>query len=193
MTRTLTIAGAQMGPTQRADSRAHTVARLVALLEEAAARGAKLVVFPELAFTTFFPRWPMERDAPELLGSFEPTMPNPQVQPLFDRAKRARRRVLCRLCRADAGGPALQQRGHGRAGRDDPVQVPQDPPAGSDHVKPGQRYQQLEKMYFQYGDLGFRPCAARQAWGAPVLGMLSATTAAGRRAGACSACRGSSW
>ena len=80
MTRKLVLAGAQLGPIQRADSRAATLARLIALLEQAAAKGAKLVVFPELAFTTFFPRWPMERDAPELLGCFEPSMPNPAAR-----------------------------------------------------------------------------------------------------------------
>src|SRR6516164_7603898 len=85
MARRLRIAGAQMGPVQRADSRARTLARLIALLEEAAKRGAKLVVFPELAFTTFFPRWLMGEA--ELLSHFEPTMPNPGVQPLFDRAR----------------------------------------------------------------------------------------------------------
>ena len=36
---------------------------MLALLEEAASRGATLVVFPELAFTTFFPRWLIEGDA----------------------------------------------------------------------------------------------------------------------------------
>ena len=87
MSRILRVAGAQMGPNQRADGRAGILARMLALLEQAAAAGAKLVVFPELAFTTFFPRWPMERDSPELLASFETAMPNPQVQPLFDRAK----------------------------------------------------------------------------------------------------------
>ena len=57
MARVIRVAGAQMGPIQRADPRALTLGRLLALLEEAAARGAELVVFPELAFTTFFPRW----------------------------------------------------------------------------------------------------------------------------------------
>src|SRR3712207_9557868 len=43
---------------------------------------------------------------------------------------------------------------------------------GSDRVKPGQRYQQLEKMYFEYGDLGFPAVHGPAAWGSPVLGML---------------------
>ncbi|MFC7543233.1 nitrilase-related carbon-nitrogen hydrolase [Siccirubricoccus deserti] len=60
MTRNLRVAGAQLGPIQRADTRAQTLERLITLLERAAGDGAELVVFPELAFTTFFPAggWP---------------------------------------------------------------------------------------------------------------------------------------
>src|SRR4030095_7589180 len=85
LVRGLRAAAAQMGPTQKADSREHTLGRMLALLEEAAARDATLVVFPELAFTTFFPRWLIEGDA--LDHYFERGMPNPAVQPLFDRAR----------------------------------------------------------------------------------------------------------
>ena len=60
LVRVLRAAAAQMGPTQKADSREHTLARMLKLLEEAASGGASLVVFPELAFTTFFPRWLLE-------------------------------------------------------------------------------------------------------------------------------------
>jgi len=172
MSRTLTIAGAQMGPTQRADSRQATLARMIALLEGAAARGAKLVVFPELAFTTFFPRWPMDRDDPELLGCFETAMPNPRVQPLFDRARELGvgfyvgyaeltpegQRFNSAVTVGPDGAILLKYR---------KVHLP-----GSDHVKPGQRYQQLEKMYFEYGDLGFPVARGPEAWGRPVLGML---------------------
>ena len=172
MPRTLRVAGAQMGPTQRAESRAHTLARLVALLEQAAARGAKLVVFPELAFTTFFPRWPMDRDDPELLACFEPAMPNPQVQPLFDRARELGvgfyigyaeltpegRRFNSAITVGPDGAILFRYR---------KVHLP-----GSDRIRPGQRYQQLEKMYFEYGDLGFPAVRGPAAWGAPVLGML---------------------
>ncbi len=172
MTRRLIVAGAQMGPTQRADSRAATLARLLALLDRAAAQGAKLVVFPELAFTTFFPRWPMDRDAPELLGSFETAMPNPAVQPLFDRARALGVGFY-------VGYAELTPDGHRfnsavTVGPDGQVlfkyrkiHLP-----GSDRVKPGQKYQQLEKMYFEYGDLGFPVARGPESWGRPVLGML---------------------
>ncbi len=85
MTRKLQIAAAQMGPTQRGDSRAHTLDRMIAMLETAAKGGARFVVFPELAFTTFFPRWLM--DEAELLAYFERTLPGPATQARFDRAK----------------------------------------------------------------------------------------------------------
>ena len=56
MTRIVTVAGAQLGPVQLADDRASVVERMIVLLQEAASQGSDLVVFPELALTTFFPR-----------------------------------------------------------------------------------------------------------------------------------------
>ena len=87
MSRILTIAGAQLGPIQKADSRDVVVARMIALLDQAKAKGADFVVFPELALTTFFPRWYHERrDAADMW--FEREMPNVATKPLFDRAKK---------------------------------------------------------------------------------------------------------
>jgi predicted amidohydrolase len=62
------------------------VARLLGLLRDAAAQGAELVVYPELALTTFFPRWDLDDD--ELLTFFERDMPNDATRPLFDEARR---------------------------------------------------------------------------------------------------------
>src|SRR6185503_687856 len=85
MSRRLRVSAAQMGPTQRAEPRPVTLARMIGLIEQAAAAGAQLVVFPELALTTFFPRWLL--DAAELDACCERAMPNPHVQKLFDRAR----------------------------------------------------------------------------------------------------------
>ena len=63
MSRRLKVSAAQLGPINRADSRKSVVARLVEMLKEADSRGSKFVVFPELALTTFFPRWWMEDQA----------------------------------------------------------------------------------------------------------------------------------
>ncbi|MGR3781091.1 MAG: nitrilase-related carbon-nitrogen hydrolase, partial [Albimonas sp.] len=86
MPRKLIVAGAQLGPIARDESRASAVARLCALMRRAKARGAELVVFPELALTTFFPRWWME-DPAEIDAWFETEMPNADVAPLFALAR----------------------------------------------------------------------------------------------------------
>jgi hypothetical protein len=80
------LAVAQLGPIQPQDTRAQAVSRLVELMKEAASRGAKMVVFPELALTTFFPRyWMTEQEAIDRY--FEKTMPSADTQVLFDTAK----------------------------------------------------------------------------------------------------------
>src|SRR5271167_3519086 len=86
MSRKLRAAVAQLGPIHLADSRAAVVKRLIALLREAHAGGAKFVVFPELALTTFFPRWWMT-DQAEIDKYFESQMPGPETQPLFELAR----------------------------------------------------------------------------------------------------------
>lgn len=87
MTRILTVGAAQLGPVQRDHTRADVVERLLALLREAAGRGCQLVIFPELALTTFFPRWYTDVPA-EIDAWYEREMPSPVTQPLFDEAKR---------------------------------------------------------------------------------------------------------
>ena len=79
MSRYLKVAAAQLGPIQKADSREDVVKRLVAMLREAHASESKLVVFPELALTTFFPRYFMENQD-EIDSYFESDMPNAATQ-----------------------------------------------------------------------------------------------------------------
>ena len=85
--RTIVVGAAQLGPVQRTDDRTSVVSRMITLLHEASSRGCDLVVFPELALTTFFPRWFLE-DISEADHWYETSMPGPQTQPLFDEAKR---------------------------------------------------------------------------------------------------------
>ncbi len=87
MGRHLNVAAAQMGPVGRDDPRDEVVERLLTLLHEGHERGAELVVFPELALTTFFPRWFIE-DEDEINSWFEAEMPGPATKPLFDEALR---------------------------------------------------------------------------------------------------------
>jgi len=169
MARVLRVAAAQMGPNQRADGREATLARMLKLLEAAAAQGARLVVFPELAFTTFFPRWLLSPD--ELDRYFERGMPNPAVQPLFDRA-----RALGVGFYVGYAEVTLERRRFNSAilvgpdgveiGRYRKVHLP-----GSVEPRAGARFQQLEKRYFEYGDLGFPAFRAPSLYGA-IVGML---------------------
>lgn len=87
MPRFINVAAAQLGPIQRADSRKDVIARLLQHLHQAHAMGCQLVVFPELALTTFFPRWYME-DPVEVDAFYESQMPGPQTQALFDAAEK---------------------------------------------------------------------------------------------------------
>ncbi|HEX6787383.1 MAG TPA: nitrilase-related carbon-nitrogen hydrolase, partial [Acidimicrobiales bacterium] len=87
MTRTLRVGAAQMGPVQRDHTRKEVVERLIDLLHRADAAGCGLVVYPELALTTFFPRW-FVADLRDAEDWYEQAMPGPETQPLFDEATR---------------------------------------------------------------------------------------------------------
>jgi N-carbamoyl-D-amino-acid hydrolase len=159
MTRHLKIAAAQLGPIHRADTREAVVKRLIALLREAHSQGARFVVFPELALTTFFPRWWMEDQGDVDRRYFEASMPSPVTQPLFDEAKRLGIGYYI-------GYAELIQEG-GRTRRfNTAILVGPDGnvvgkyrkvhlPGHADH-KPKAAFQHLEKKYFEVGDLGFR-------------------------------------
>ena len=170
MARVLRVAAAQMGPTQRADPRARTLDRLIALLDQAASNGARLVVFPELALTTFFPRWLLGPD--ELDDYFEPAMPNPRVRPLFDRARALGIGFYLGYAERASDGrrfnaSVLVSPEGAVIGEYRKVHLP-----GSVEPRPGARFQQLEKRYFDYGDLGFPTFRAPASLAGGVLGML---------------------
>ena len=87
MSRSITVAAAQLGPIQKAEGRPVAVERMVRLMERAHLRGVELVVFPELALTTFFPRH-YHADIAEADHWFETTMPSDATAPLFAAARR---------------------------------------------------------------------------------------------------------
>jgi predicted amidohydrolase len=154
--RKLKIAAAQLGPLHRADSRTAAVKRLVELLRQAHGMGAKFVVFPELAFTTFFPRWWMEDQDEVDRKYFESTVPSRETAPLFDEAKKlgigfyiGYAELTPEKRRFNA---AILVSPEGRiVGKYRKVHLP----GHADH-KPKAAFQHLEKKYFEVGDLGFR-------------------------------------
>ena len=85
--RNLNVAAAQLGPIQKSDDRKSVVTRLIELLRDAHSKKAELVVFPELALTTFFPRWFVD-DITEADHWYETEMPSAITKPLFDEAKK---------------------------------------------------------------------------------------------------------
>ncbi|CCV03998.1 N-carbamoyl-D-amino acid hydrolase [Mesorhizobium metallidurans STM 2683] len=156
MARDLTIAVCQTSPIQKSAQRAETVDRLIALLERAAAAGAEIAVFPELALTTFFPRWRID-DQAEIEAFFEPAMPGPQTQRLYDAAARLRTGFAlgyAELARVDGktrrfNTMDLVGQDGKLVGRYRKVHVP-----GSSEPEPGTTVH-LERRYFEPGDLGF--------------------------------------
>ncbi len=87
MSRLINVAAAQLGPIAREETRKHVIDRLLAHLYQASKMGVELVVFPELALTTFFPRWYVE-DINAFDHFYETSMPNADTQILFDTARK---------------------------------------------------------------------------------------------------------
>ena len=159
MSRHLRIAAAQLGPLNKADPRAVAVSRLKDLLKEAKGMGAKFVVFPELAFTTFFPRWWIENQAEVDERYFERSIPSPATRPLFDEAKKlgigfniGYAELIEEQGRLHRFNTAILVGPDGRiVGKYRKIHLP----GHADH-KPQAAFQHLEKRYFEVGNLGFR-------------------------------------
>src|SRR5579884_3365579 len=169
MSRKLRAAVAQMGPVHLADSRGAVVRRLMALQREAHGEGARFVVFPELALTTFFPRYWMT-DQDEIDRFFEREMPSPETRPLFDLARDLGVGFYLGYAELTQEKGALHRYNtailvarDGRiVGRYRKIHLP----GHSEHL-PQAPFQHLEKRYFEVGNEGFRVWRAFDA----VVGM----------------------
>lgn len=149
------LAVAQMGPVQLAEDRTTVVRRLLEMMREAAARGAKMVVFPELALTTFFPRYWMEDQAEVDARFFEAEMPGPQTRPLFELAAQLGIGFYLGYGELTPDGhhynTAILVDEQARiVARYRKIHLP----GHSDH-KPDAPFQHLEKKYFEVGNDGF--------------------------------------
>ena len=154
MSRVITVGAAQLGPIQKSDDRASVVSRLVALLRQGAAAGCDLVVFPELALTTFFPRWFVD-DITQADHWYETEMPSAVTAPLFDEAKRLSvgfclgyaeitpegKRFNTQILVAKDGTTVAKYR---------KVHIP-----GHEHHEPDRPFQHAERYYFEPSMEGF--------------------------------------
>ena len=157
MSRRIMVAAAQLGPIGRNEPRSSAVGRMLELMREAKASGARLVVFPELALTSFFPRWYME-DQAEIDRFFESEMPGRDTLPLFEHARElgigfylgyAERVVEAGKVRRFNASVLVDARGE-IVGRYRKVHLP-----GHREHEPWRPFQHLEKRYFETGNLGF--------------------------------------
>ena len=146
-----------MGPVNSEDSRRATVERILHLLSESADHRCDLAVFPELALTNFFPR--VHRPNPaDAHVFFERDMPAVDVEPIFDLARR--RAIAFSLGYAElAVSGEKQQRFNTQVLVDKKGQIVSryrkiHLPGHVDFI-PGDPFQNLEKYYFQVGNLGF--------------------------------------
>jgi N-carbamoyl-D-amino-acid hydrolase len=154
MSRERVVGAAQLGPVARSESRAEVVERLLALLHRAAEQGTELVVYPELALTTFFPRWFLESQS-EVDAFFETEMPNVATRPLFDEAKRLRVGFSLGYAELTPDGhhyntQILVERDGSIVGKYRKVHLP-----GHSEHEPWRRFQHLERRYFEPGPEGF--------------------------------------
>ncbi len=154
MTRIVRVAAAQSGPIQPDEGRQATVARLLKMMQDAKAGGADIVVFTELALTTFFPRDYAE-DPADMDHWFETEMPNAATQPLFDYA--AENEIGFNLGYAELtpdgqhfNTSILVDKTGGIVGKYRKVHLP-----GYAENQPEHSFQHLEKRYFLPGDIGF--------------------------------------
>ena len=157
MSRIVTIAAAQLGPIARTESRASVVKRMIALMREAKAMRAEVVAYPEAALTAFFPHWWTEDEA-DIDAWFERELPGKETMALFDEARRLGVGFHLGYCELDLSSgrkrrfnSAILVGGDGAiVGKYRKIHLP-----GHFEHRPETPFQNLEKRYFEVGDLGF--------------------------------------
>ena len=151
--RWLRVAAAQLGPIGRHEPRSAVVDRLLVLLRQAASASVELVVFPELALTSFFPRWFVEEEDDLDLDSFyESEMPGPETKRLFDEAKALGVGFCLGYAELTPDGhryntQILVERDGSVVGKYHKVHLP-----GHREHEPWREFQHLERRYFEPGN-----------------------------------------
>jgi predicted amidohydrolase len=154
MSRIITVGAAQMGPIQKDHTRSEVVERLIALLHQGHAAGCDVVVFPELALTTFFPRWFVD-DISEADHWYETEMPSPVTQPLFDEAKKLQIGFCLGYAELTTDGhrfntQILVEKDGSIVAEYRKVHIP-----GHEHNEPNRPFQHAERYYFEPSMEGF--------------------------------------
>jgi predicted amidohydrolase len=154
MSRIVKVGAAQLGPIARDEPRSDVVGRLVDLLRQGAESGCDLVVFPELALSTFFPRWYTD----DISGHdhyYETEMPSPTTKPLFDEALNLGVGFCLGYAELTPDGErfntyVLVDKVGRQVGKYRKVHIP-----GHEDDEPWRPFQHLERRYFQESMEGF--------------------------------------
>jgi predicted amidohydrolase len=154
MSRIVTVGAAQMGPIQKDHTRTEVIERLITLLRQGHQAGCDLVVFPELALTTFFPRWFID-DITQADHWYETEMPSPVTQPLFDEAKKLKIGFCLGYAELTTDGhrfntQILVERDGSIVAKYRKVHIP-----GHEHNEPDRPFQHAERYYFEPSMEGF--------------------------------------
>ncbi|KAI5480467.1 hypothetical protein MNV49_000620 [Pseudohyphozyma bogoriensis] len=189
MPRKIKVAAAQVGRVDTDADRKDTLARLIALLEQAGQQGVNLVVFPEIALTTFFPRMVgLDDDMvnnPEKLDMWYekgPIVENPNVKPLFDKATELGIDVHIGYAELTEDGKHYNTCSYVKAGKElakyRKVRCTKTHlPGFSEPFANPESENHLEKRYFLPGDTGFQAFrvpgpATDEEHGEPIMGMM---------------------
>ena len=154
MTRVIVVGAGQLGPVQKDDSRESVVRRMITLLQQAKTYQCDLVAFPELALTTFFPRWFVD-DISKSDHWYETEMPSPVTSELFTEARRLEIGFSLGYAELTQSGERfntqiLVNKDGSIIAKYRKVHIP-----GHETYEPDRPFQHAERYYFKPSDEGF--------------------------------------
>jgi predicted amidohydrolase len=159
MVRILKVAAAQMGPVHLTSPRPETLARMITLLQSASSLGAQLVLFPETAFTTFFPRHLIssQEELDTYFEHSESLLTSPNAKELFDEAKKLGIDISVGFAERTKDGKGFNTSIYysGKKGEVIAKYRKVHLPGTKEPFENPDAINQLEKRYFEPGNLGF--------------------------------------
>jgi predicted amidohydrolase len=160
------VAGAQLGPIHVSSTRANALGRMLKLMDEARSKNVKLLVYPEIAFVTFFPRH-LINDDEQLEAYFERDVDGdpakaPNMKPIFDKARQYGMDVSIGYAECDTSAPSGEHVHYNTAvyysaAADKVIHKYRKVhlPGTFEPYERKDATNQLEKRYFRPGNLGF--------------------------------------
>lgn len=160
MARTIRVAAGQIGAVHRDASKPETVQRLIKLLHEAAEKKIQLVVFPEAALTTFFPRhlFTSQEELDKYFEHGDDITQSTDVKPLFEKATAMGIDFVLGYAERTAEGKGFNTSVYYSASERKVLSKYRKVhlPGTVEPFADPEAVNQLEKRYFTPGDLGFQ-------------------------------------